>query len=355
MKLNLPDRIIDVFTISPRTTDQEKYWQNIKDTIALSEKYSYSGNLVFTGNDIYVDPWLVANTIFNDTKSLSPLVAANPLYLHPFSAAKMISSFAYIYKRKTYVNCVTGTSKNDLFSFNDTLDHDSRYDRLKEYIELIKLLLSGEPVTYNGRYYTITNMQLLPKMPAELLPEFYIAGASEPAMRVAEQISAVHMVMGQPLVSVPVDYPPDLKQKGVYLGLITRKNAADAWKAVLDIFPDNKEGELMLEYSMNNTDSVWKQKLLGSADTKTDDARYWMAPFKSFQADCPYYIGDYFQIADVIVSYVMDGARSIIIDTPADEQEYQNIQQAFKIAEEKLIISYNQYMSKDTLEVKFNF
>lgn len=356
MKLDLPDRTIDVFTISPRTTDESLYWKNIKNTIKLSEEHNYSGNLIFTGNDIYVDTWLVANTVFSDTKTLSPLVAVNPIYMHPFSAAKMISSFAYIFGRKTFVNCVTGTSKNDLVALDDSIEHDNRYDRLREYIEVVKLLLKGEPVSFTGNYYKIQDLQLLPKIPDDLFPEFYVAGASGAAKAAAEQIGAVLMVMAKPFERNFNEYPSFVKQEGVYLGIIAREKKEDAWKFANDYFPDNEEGEMMLNISMNNTDSVWKKELAELSEKgSSGDKRYWMKPFKAFQADCPYYVGDYEQIADVIFSHIAAGMKSIIIDTPSSEEEYGHISKAFKIAKEKLIRLYNENVSKNSINVEFNF
>ncbi|MDB5227014.1 MAG: putative Alkanesulfonate monooxygenase [Bacteroidota bacterium] len=354
MKIDLPDRVIDVFTISPRTLDVKLYWENIKNTIRLSEKYGYSGNLIFTGNDIYVDTWLVAQTLFSDTQSLSPLIAVNPLYMHPFSAAKMISSFAYIFGRKSFINCVTGTSKNDMQSFNDNLEHDDRYKRLEEYIEIIKLLLTGEPVSYSGNFYVVNNMQLLPKIPEALQPEFYVAGASAAAKMTAIKVGAVHIMMGKPLNEISSEYPSFIKQEGVYFGIVTRETEPAAWEFVCRLFPENEEGEMMLEYSMTNTDSEWKKELKSYAEAENaTDKRYWMKPFKGFQADCPYYVGDYVQIADVIASYVLSGVKSIIIDTPSDEKEYIHIANAFKKAKEKITHTHN--VSQTKFDIKFNF
>ena len=68
------NRRIRVFTISPRTVDLRLFWRDVCETIRLSEKYGYSGILIFTGNDTYVDPWLVAQKVLITTTTLSPLV-----------------------------------------------------------------------------------------------------------------------------------------------------------------------------------------------------------------------------------------------------------------------------------------
>ncbi len=102
MRFNFGDESVGVFTISPRTKAVDQYWANIERAIDWSDKYDATGILLFEGNDTYVQPWLAANAAFAKTKNLCPLVAVNPVYMHPFTAAKMVSSFAYMYGRKTY-------------------------------------------------------------------------------------------------------------------------------------------------------------------------------------------------------------------------------------------------------------
>jgi alkanesulfonate monooxygenase SsuD/methylene tetrahydromethanopterin reductase-like flavin-dependent oxidoreductase (luciferase family) len=106
---------------------------------------------VYTDNSI-VDPWLVSNIILQNTKKLCPLVAIQPVYMHPYSVAKMVASFGHLYGRRMYLNMVAGGFKNDLIALNDTTPHDERYTRLIEYTTIIKLLLSSPaPVTFEGK------------------------------------------------------------------------------------------------------------------------------------------------------------------------------------------------------------
>lgn len=353
MKLNLSNKTIDVFSISPRTIDTNLYWKNIKDTTRLSQKYSFTGILIFTGNDIYIDPWLVAQYVLTSTSDLSPLVAVNPLYMHPFTAAKMISSFAYMYQRKTYVNCVTGTNKNDLTSLSDNLSPEERYKRLAEYICVVKKLLEeNKPVNYNGNFYNVNQLQLLPKMPADLFPEFYIAGSSEAAKETAQQIGAVNMKMAKP---VDEEFPvvADNIPIGVNFGIITRQEEDAAWKRVKEIFPQDAMGQQMQTFSMKNTDSNWKKELNQLAAKDHKNKNYWMDPFKNFKSDCPYYIGSHDQIADILVYYINTGVKSFILDIPPIEEEYMNINMAFQIALEKL--RSNDYRNQERMNFNFKY
>src|SRR5689334_3973245 len=110
VKGQLDGHKIDIFTVNPRITDAQSYWETTKRNIALSEKYNASGILLFSGNDTYADPWLVAGYIAQTTKSLIPFVALDPLTMPPYTAAKLINSLAYMYDRPTYLNWITGLS-----------------------------------------------------------------------------------------------------------------------------------------------------------------------------------------------------------------------------------------------------
>ncbi|MEQ8663596.1 MAG: LLM class flavin-dependent oxidoreductase, partial [Gammaproteobacteria bacterium] len=179
MQLRYGDHPVTTFTISPRTRDLASYWRNIEQCIAWSAAYGATGILLFEGNDTYISPWVAAQAAFERTENLMPLVAVNPVYAHPFQVAKLVSSFAQVYRRRTYLNMITGTALSYLQAFNDELDHDQRYARLGEYVQVIRALLASEaPVSFAGRYYQLHEMQLEPGVPRELQPEFFFAGAS---------------------------------------------------------------------------------------------------------------------------------------------------------------------------------
>src|ERR1700753_136123 len=134
---------IEIFSTTPQSKDfpRETYVRQVIDVARWSEQSGCTAILVYTDNSI-VDPWLVSNIILQNTKSLCPLSAIQPVNMHPYSVAKMVASFAHLYGRRMYLNMVAGGFKNDLIALNDTTPHDERYSRLIEYPTLIKLPLS---------------------------------------------------------------------------------------------------------------------------------------------------------------------------------------------------------------------
>src|SRR2546429_3959262 len=82
-------------------------------------------------------------SIIQNTTRLCPLVAIQPIYMHPYAVAKMVASFGHLYGRRIYLNMVAGGFKNDLTALNDLTPHDKRYERLIEYTLIIRELLAG--------------------------------------------------------------------------------------------------------------------------------------------------------------------------------------------------------------------
>src|SRR5258708_8920242 len=138
------------FCTSPQSSavDRESYIQNVIDVARWSEEAGCEGILVYTDNSL-VDPWLVSQIIIQHTTRLCPLVAIQPVYMHPYSVAKMVSSLGHFYRRRIYLNMVAGGFKNDLAALHDTTPHDKPYARLVEYPIIIKeLLCTSVPVLY---------------------------------------------------------------------------------------------------------------------------------------------------------------------------------------------------------------
>src|SRR6185437_11390946 len=110
-----------IFSTCPQSgaVPREDYVERVADVARWSDRHNYKGILVYTDNSL-VDAWLVSQIIVQHTAALCPLVAVQPVYMHPYTVAKIVSSFAYLYGRRMYLNMVAGGFKNDLSALNDT-------------------------------------------------------------------------------------------------------------------------------------------------------------------------------------------------------------------------------------------
>ena len=172
-------RRMRVFPAVSRNRDPKKYVGELMRVAQFADRNGFEGILLFEGNDVFVEPWAMAQHIISETTRSSPLIAVNPVYMHPFTAAKFVSSFAQLHGRKVYLNMITGTAVSDLQGLGDEQSHADRYVRLGEFIALMRqLLASPRPATFEGRFYRASNLQLRPRLPPELMPEFLVAGTA---------------------------------------------------------------------------------------------------------------------------------------------------------------------------------
>jgi alkanesulfonate monooxygenase SsuD/methylene tetrahydromethanopterin reductase-like flavin-dependent oxidoreductase (luciferase family) len=183
----VPDSTLEVFSTcaSVKTGNHKTYLGQIAAVARWSEEIGCKGILVYSENSL-VDPWLVAQVIIENTHALCPLIAVQPIYMHPYTVAKMVTTLGNLYGRRVYLNMIAGGFKNDLLALNDETAHDKRYDRIREYTNIIKDLLTGsKPVSFAGEFYTVDKLKLLPALDQDLFPGIFISGSSEAGLATA--------------------------------------------------------------------------------------------------------------------------------------------------------------------------
>jgi alkanesulfonate monooxygenase len=109
------EKSVELFSTCPQSSGsgEHSYLRHVRDVARWSERAGCSGILVYTDNSL-VDPWLVSQVIVESTQELSPLVAIQPAYMHPYAVAKVISSIGFLHQRRICLNMVAGGFKNDL-------------------------------------------------------------------------------------------------------------------------------------------------------------------------------------------------------------------------------------------------
>src|SRR6516162_3908656 len=164
-----------VFTTCPSSLGvSDGYLDKVAQVARWSESSGCAGMLIYTDNSL-VDPWLVGQIVIQSTHSQCPLVAVQPVLMHPYSVAKMVSTLGFLHHRRVFLNMVAGGFKNDLAALNDTTAHDQRYERLVEYTTVIKQLLAGAgAVTFVGEFYQVKQLRMTPPLAPELFPGIFM-------------------------------------------------------------------------------------------------------------------------------------------------------------------------------------
>ena len=323
---------VQLFSTCPSSLlTPDHYLDRITQAARWSETAGCSGILIYTDNTL-VDPWLVAQAIIQNTCTLSPLIAVQPVYMHPYAAAKIVATLGFLHQRRIFLNMVAGGFKNDLTALNDTTPHDKRYQRLIEYTQIIRQLLeSNAPVTFEGEFYRITNVTFTPRLPRDLFPGILVSGSSEAGMAAAREMGAIAVKYPEPpsqCSGLSFDIPC-----GVRIGIVARKNSDQAWGVANQRFPEDRKGQLTRQLANKVSDSAWHKRLseMGAASNGNRET-YWLHPFENYQTNCPYLVGSYEAVAAELNRYIAAGVGTFILDIPFSEEEFDHIGTVFQLA-----------------------
>jgi alkanesulfonate monooxygenase len=325
-------RRIEIFSTCPPIGNNPgvEYSKAVADAARWSEKWGCTGMLVYTDNS-QVDPWLVSQLIVQNTQCLAPLVAVQPVYMHPYTVAKIVSSLGVLYGRRIYLNLVAGGFKNDLAALNDLTPHDERYDRLVEYTTIIKgLLADHEPISFQGKFYRVDKLKMTPPLPKALFPGVLISGSSDAGLFAARFLEAVPILYAKPARDCASTAVNTGGHFGIRIGIMARVTGEDAWKEAHRRFPEEKKGKMVHELAMKVSDSVWHHELSRAIEeSKTTPSCYWLVPFENYKTFCPYLVGSYEQVGEELASYLALGCRTFILDVPSCEEDLQHASIAF--------------------------
>jgi alkanesulfonate monooxygenase len=313
-------RGLAIFATTPPSKDADPatYVERVCEIARWSEAAGCEGTLVYTDNGL-LDPWLLSQSIISRTERICPLVALQPVYMHPYTAAKMVASLAFMYRRRVWLNIVAGGFVNDLTALGDDTAHDDRYERIKEYARIVLDLLAGKAVTFSGDYYDVKNLRLTPTVPEELQPGLMVSGSSPAGYAAARAIGAV-----------PVRYPQppgeemmteDGGEFGIRVGIIARETGEEAWRIARERFPEDRRGRIAHTVAMKVSDSHWHMQLSRTDVNGAPPNPYWLHPFQNYKTFCPYLVGAYEHVAALLAAYIELGTRTFILDIPASEEE----------------------------------
>jgi pyrimidine oxygenase len=116
------------------------------------------------------------------TKRVKLWATIHPLLQNPAVAAKMITTLDHISGGRAGLNIVAGAYRGEfdqMGAWDDSLNHDDRYELAEEWTHVIKRLWSEPSVTHHGRFFNMTDCQSSPKPVSQPRPELICAGQSD--------------------------------------------------------------------------------------------------------------------------------------------------------------------------------
>jgi len=186
-----------------RGDDTVDDWGSLEYSVELAlraEKHGWGGALVGTGWG-RPDSFAIATAITARTTTFAPLVAIRPGYWNPAHFASAAATLDQLGRGRLLVNVVTGA--DDVRAYGDLdLDKSRRYDRTREFLQLVRRLWREEDVTFDGEYFSVEHSTLEPRTFGAhegRHPKLYFGGASAAAEEVAAAEADVQLFWGEPL------------------------------------------------------------------------------------------------------------------------------------------------------------
>ncbi|HMH11515.1 MAG TPA: LLM class flavin-dependent oxidoreductase [Edaphobacter sp.] len=142
-----------------------------------------------------LDAWSTAAALAAVTETLELMVAVRPTFHSPALLAKQAANIDHISNGRLALNVVSSWWEQEARMYGvDFEQHDDRYGRTSEWLDVINGVWSNPTFTHTGKYYKTENTVLEPKPVRAPRPPIYAGGESEAAKNlIAEKCDAYVM------------------------------------------------------------------------------------------------------------------------------------------------------------------
>ncbi|MHB8575166.1 MAG: LLM class flavin-dependent oxidoreductase [Dehalococcoidia bacterium] len=149
------------------------------------------------------DGFSVAGYAASVTDRIGFLIAHRPGFVAPTLAARKFATLDQFTNGRVSMHVITGGSDAEQQRDGDWLDHDARYRRTDEYLDIVRSTWTSEkPFDYEGEFYHVQNAFSEVKPRQQPHVPVYFGGASGPAIPVGAKQSDIYMLWGEPLAWV---------------------------------------------------------------------------------------------------------------------------------------------------------
>lgn len=185
-------------------------WQYVQRLARRSEEIGYDLTLIaeLFLNDIKgvdapaLDAWSTAAALASVTNRLELMVAVRPTFHQPAVLAKQAANIDNISNGRLSLNVVSSWWKDEARRYGIAFDeHDDRYARTTEWLNVIDAAWREPKVTLSGKYYAVEDLIVEPKPVRSRTrprPMIYAGGESAKAKEVISRQCDAYVMHGDP-------------------------------------------------------------------------------------------------------------------------------------------------------------
>ena len=279
------------------------------------------------------DGFIIASYAAEMTEHLGFLIAHKPGFISPTLAARKAATLDQFTNGRIALLIITGGNDAEQQRDGDWLDHDARYRRTDEYLQIVRRLWTSDaPFDYEGEFYKVKDSFSEVKPRQKPYIPLYFGGASDAAVIVGAKHSNTYAMWGEPLAAikeriaqVKAAAPVGQSLKfSISLRLILGETEDKAWEQAYSILSRIKETRAALrskaqESHTNATlypQAVGSQRLLKfAAESEIHDKRLWtpIASETGGYGSTTALVGTPEQVAESLIDYYEAGVTTFLI------------------------------------------
>jgi len=184
----------------------EASWNYVSRLAQRSEQIGYDLTLIaeLNLNDIKgveapsLDAWSTAAALAAVTQKLELMVAVRPTFHQPALLAKQAANIDHIGgSGRLSLNVVSSWWADEAKKYGVEFEqHDDRYARTREWLEIVERLWQEDHFSFSGKYYRVDDAVLQPKPATRPRPTIYAGGESEAAKELISRWCDAYVMHG---------------------------------------------------------------------------------------------------------------------------------------------------------------
>jgi FMNH2-dependent dimethyl sulfone monooxygenase len=230
--------------------EMEATWEYVSRLARRSEEIGYDLTLIaeLNLNDIKgadapsLDAWSTAAALAAVTRRLELMVAVRPTFHTPALLAKQAANIDHIGGGgRLSLNVVSSWWADEAKKYGVHFEqHDDRYARTAEWLEVVDRIWKEDHFSFKGRYYSVEDAVMQPKPVTRPRPVIYAGGESEAAKHMISTLCDAYVMHGDEPAKVR-EKIEDMEARRERLGLPSMQYGVAAYAIVRETEEEAKK------------------------------------------------------------------------------------------------------------------
>jgi len=165
--------------------------------IAKAAEINGFGGVLMVNAPYGEEPWTVCSLLARETRTLNYVAAFQPYHYTPWVAVQQAATYQRATGNRLIWNIINGGSDAVQRQVGDFFEHDDRYERATEFMDVVRGYWGSENFHYDGRFFKAEGGGLRgPQKKAEL-PLICTAGSSIPAREFAAKHADFYLMRAE--------------------------------------------------------------------------------------------------------------------------------------------------------------